>query len=457
MWINIDIVVEDRDVLYLPEEFLQRTGPKAYVCFGQKKAAADLKPLEHREDPERNSFADPLTIRISAKLKYKLQIPKPLVYQMKTDGDDIVIGPVIGLMLGNRNHIYSPLHMKKYSDRFGKIAEVGGLIYAFSPKSVDWDDMSAYGLYYNYFKKSWKYGKFPLPSAIYRRDFHTGSKMVKRLSDITGGKLFNSLRFTKLYLYQFAGRDPELSGHMPPTEMSVNYEQVKRFIDEHRKALLKPVNLSRGRGICFIACEGGKYVIDDYRRSRPQHMVLASEEALKEFFSANQNFFSRYLIQEYIPLALIGGSPFDIRVVMQKDAAADWVCSGIECRVANNESLLTNISRGGCALSIAQAIEKAFPEYDSADDVRSSIEMLCRKLCLYLDGMGQHFAELGIDIAMDKDKKLWVIEANVFPSFKGFREMDYPTYLEIRYTPIFYASHLAGFQRNYTTGVNEYE
>jgi glutathione synthase/RimK-type ligase-like ATP-grasp enzyme len=62
-----------------------------------------------------------------------------------------------------------------------------------------------------------------------------------------------------------------------------------------------------------------------------------------------------------------------------------------------------------------------------------------------MDASGEHFAEFGIDIAIDTNKNLWLIEANVFPSFKGFKKMDRDTYLSIRYMPILYALSLTQF------------
>ncbi|MDR3644638.1 MAG: YheC/YheD family protein, partial [Clostridia bacterium] len=58
---------------------------------------------------------------------------------------------------------------------------------------------------------------------------------------------------------------------------------------------------------------------------------------------------------------------------------------------------------------------------------------------------GEHFAEFGMDIAVDRQKKLWLIEANVFPSFKGFKKTDRETYLSIRYQPLLYALSLTEF------------
>jgi hypothetical protein len=62
-----------------------------------------------------------------------------------------------------------------------------------------------------------------------------------------------------------------------------------------------------------------------------------------------------------------------------------------------------------------------------------------------MDQMGHHFAEFGLDIAVDENKAIWLIEANVFPSFKGFKKMDRNTYLAIRYMPLQYALSLTEF------------
>jgi hypothetical protein len=59
-----------------------------------------------------------------------------------------------------------------------------------------------------------------------------------------------------------------------------------------------------------------------------------------------------------------------------------------------------------------------------------------------------HFAEFGIDIALDEHGVPWLLEANIYPSFKGFKKLDYHTYLNIRYQPLYYAVRLQGFDVN---------
>ena len=108
--------------------------------------------------------------------------------------------------------------------------------------------------------------------------------------------------------------------------------------------------------------------------------------------------------------------------------------------------MITNISRGGYALTLDEALNRSFSlEEEKLKKMKDSIYQICLNLCKSLDRLNHHFGEFGIDIALDVNGKPWIIEVNVFPSFKGFKKMDYDTYLGIRYTPMLYAAHLAGF------------
>jgi hypothetical protein len=300
-----------------------------------------------------------------------------------------------------------------------------------------------YGLYYNTVTSAWEYGSFPLPEVIYRRDFHSDAALIKKLIEYTGGRVFNSYRFTKYELYDIIGENENLRKYLPPTELIVNYEQIKKFIDTYPKVILKPIDLSRGRGICVIEKIDSVYKITDYRYKHPIVSALYDNESLENYFSLNQSFMSKYLIQKYLPLARVSNSLFDVRVVMQKQKDKSWVCSGIECRVSGGNSHLTNISRGGYALTLSEALYQAFSK--DYDMLPKMIDDFCKEFCAFMDTQGEHFAEFGMDIAVDTSKNIWLIESNVFPSFKGFKKTDRQTYLNIRYTPLLYALSLTRF------------
>jgi glutathione synthase/RimK-type ligase-like ATP-grasp enzyme len=442
MWAKLEVVHGDQKIIYLPSTLAVNYGSTVEIKLGGKSAAASIEYRDDLELTSENSFDMPGKIKLSSRLRDELSIPESPVYKIKISDSRITFGPVIGLLLGNATHRYNPVHMMKYSDRFGIYHQIGGLIYAFSPKFINWEDHTAYGLYYNIDTTSWEYGCFPLPEVIYRRDFHSDPDLIKQLVQYTGGRLFNSFRFTKDELYDFIQLNDELKAYLPPTECTLDFDQIRKFVHCHNKVILKPVHLSRGRGICIIEKIDSKYKVIDFRPRTPMVYELYNDELLENFFEIYQDLFDKYLIQKYIPLSKIGNSPFDIRVVMQKRPGDEWGCTGIECRVSNN-GYLTNISRGGYALPLNEALQQAFATDDKL--LPGQIDELCRKLCLYLDTSGEHFAEFGLDIAIDTDKKLWVIEANVFPSFKGFKKIDPDIYLAIRYTPMLYASSLTQF------------
>jgi Glutathione synthase/Ribosomal protein S6 modification enzyme (glutaminyl transferase) len=442
MWAKIEIVPSDQKIIFLPPALAVNSERVTTVIVGGKSTSAGIEYRDDLQPPPDNSFETPVTLKLSDKLRDELSIPESPVYKIKIRDCGITFGPVIGLLLGNATHRYNPVHMMKYSDRFGIYPKVGGLIYAFSPKYIHWEDDTVYGLYYNNNTALWEYGCFPLPEVIYRRDFHTDPDIIGQLARYTGGRLFNSYRFTKDEFYDFVKCSDELKQYLPPTEPLLEFDQIRDFISHHHRVILKPVHLSRGRGICVIEKTDSKYKVIDFRPKTPIVYELFNEDLFKSFFDVYQDLFDKYLMQKYLSLAKIGNSPFDIRVVMQKQPDMKWGCTGIECRVSNN-GYLTNISRGGYALPLGEALRQTF--VSDHELLQEQIGDLCRNFCRHMETSGEHFAEFGLDIAIDTDKKLWLIEANVFPSFKGFKKMDLDTYLSIRYTPLLYASSLTKF------------
>ncbi|HCW04581.1 MAG TPA: hypothetical protein DGK91_08675 [Clostridium sp.] len=446
MWISFEVAPANKDLMALPEGVDRNLEQVGKVVFGRSSSNVDIRISRELDFKGGENYDNPMKIIISSKLVDKLKIQREVIYQIKVTGKKIVIGPTIGFLLGPHDYLYSPEHMTKYSDRFGIYKKIGGLVYAFSERTIDWKNSTIYGLYYNWNNKKWEYGSFPIPAAIYRRDFHSRRETIERLMEATKGKMFNSWRFGKFYLYKHIKKRKTLVEYLPDTEVTVDYRQVKTFIDRVGHVILKPIYLSRGRGICIISKIEEGFKVSDYRYRDVKEFLLDNDEKLRDFFLENKDFFDSYLTQRYLEMAKVDGAPYDIRVVMQKNSRERWQCSGVECRVAAKKNLITNISRGGYALTLHEALKRSFDvEEKEREKIKEDVYDICFQLCKSLDRLDHHFGEFGIDIALDVQGKPWIIEANVFPSFKGFKKLDYDTYLGIRYTPMLYAAYLAGF------------
>lgn len=443
MWARIEAVSGDSSEAWLPADLAQSCSEVTSLAFGLRQAKVSIRSDSRVVGTRGSSFKKPIRVLVTERVLQDLLIRRGVVYRVHLSEDRIELGPLIGILLGHQTHRYSPRHMEKYSDRLGVYSRIGGIVCAFSSETVDWGRKTAYGLIYNVDRTSWEYAQFPLPSVAYRRSFHSRPADIDRLRHV-GVRVFNSRRFLKPEVYDIIRENKALRKYIPPTQLVSSYDQLKSFIDANERVILKPTDLSRGRGICFVDKRGHMYTVTDYREPIPVETPVDGDGELRSFFMKNKSFFTRYLAQRLLPLARVGGQLFDIRVVMHKSPRGVWKCSGIECRVGGPGMLVTNISRGGMAMPLEAALDEFLGAGDHTKTVRE-VHTVSSRVCAAMDETGEHFAELGLDLALDTDGKLWLIEVNVIPSFKGFKEMDPPAYLRIRQAPLLYASAVAGF------------
>ena len=416
------------------------------IQFGIKEQPCKIEIIERDIRLNRNSFTEPAEVLISSSLIKKLHIPIDLIYQLKISKDKAIIGPSIGLLLGEKNQLYNPTYMEKYSDRFREYEKFGGLVMAFSTRSIDWEEKIAYGMLYDPTQKKWRYDSAPIPAALYRRNFHQNFDRINQLIEMTNKNLFNSHFFKKSDLILLKD-EKEIRNHVPATYLLKKMDDLIDFIQDRERIILKPVSLSRGRGIFTLEknqelAEG--YILYEHQNEFLLRHLIPDNKALEEMFIKLNLLNKHYLYQTYIPLLKINNRPLDVRVVMQKYDIKSWKCTGIECRVAGENEVLTNIARGGEAMTLEEVVIGSGID-QSFDKIYESIINLCQKFCHLIDRKDEHYAEFGLDIGLDQEGYPWIIEANIFPSFKGFKEMDYEMYLKIRSQPIFYAVHLQGF------------
>lgn len=445
IWVKIKKHDADGDVIYFPKSVAESFPEKIKIQFGLRSLEVKVHLAESICGNE-NTFDNPIEVQCSEEVIKKLLIRETLVYQLKYKEETVHIGPVIGFLLGEQSYYYHDRNMKGLTRGMGIYPEIGGLFIAFKDISIDWSNMIINGLYYDNWTRKWKYGILPMPSVIFRRAFYTDEKVVDELKRVTENKVFNSKRFDKWDMYKMLEKDHSFKKYLPETQKLVNVEFFHNFIKKYKKIILKPAGLSRGRGICFIHRIGNSFGLYDYRISDFPRFNLLKNNEIDEYII--NNFVNKnYVIQPHLQFATIDGAPFDIRIVMGKDEDKSWHCRGIECRKAGPKNKITNISRGGKALSINNAIRLAFGPTVDSKKIRRELISVAEEFCIFMDRNGEHFAEFGLDLAIDSQQRYWFIEANVRPVFRGFKQMNYLNYLHIRHMPLLYAAGLSGFGR----------
>ena len=107
-----------------------------------------------------------------------------------------------------------------------------------------------------------------------------------------------------------------------------------------------------------------------------------------------------------------------IFVYMFKNGEGKWVITTVYPRIAPNGSIIPNINNGGFTNYLDPFLEQEFKE--DAYDIRRMLEHFSLSLARHLDEIqmtqfGEVIDEIGIDVGLDEQRKIWMYEVNWRP------------------------------------------
>jgi hypothetical protein len=148
-----------------------------------------------------------------------------------------------------------------------------------------------------------------------------------------------------------------------------------------------------------------------------------------------------YIIQERIPLAEYQGSPFDLRVSVQKNGFGEWQVTGVVGKVAKMGNYVTNVAKGGTCKTLDELL-KNFADLDD-NKVYQSIEDFSIKAVTELNKYFPNLADVGLDIGLTTEGIPMFIECNARDLRITFKKAQMHEVWKATYTtPISYARYL---------------
>ncbi len=385
------------------------------ICYGINKVSVKNSYIENPQDN---------IIYISKNIADKISLIDDIEYQINFEGNDVTIGPVIGFIVTPQTLKHSKKYFRKYLDRLLKYNEFKGLFIFYSACNVDFDNDSVYGAYYNDKIDDFVYSKLPIPKFNYRRNFKDDTTVIRKLEE-HGINILNSYKLVKQDFYNYISTTP-LHVNIPFTYNVYNVKCIMDLIYKHTNIILKPRDLSRGRGIAII--KSAKETYEVYRYPEAKFLNYNKNELLEMLYEYNLD---GYLVQEYLDLNDYKGYIYDIRVVVQL-VEGKYKISGIETRVSRNNTI-TNVSGGATVISFNEALIEL--DNNQRLKVAREIKRISIETAEYLN-INNNIIELGIDIALTKNLSIYVLEANIYPSFKGFMTLNENIFDRIRFNPI---------------------
>ncbi len=355
--------------------------------------------VRYRDDSEQQ-------IGLPENLDLPFQIPLNLKYQVKLDGHHLILGPVVGFITNQKKENLAPKGLN-ISYRYMRLLDDNGLTFICAVDGINVKEQTIEGYYYSHNdEEPWKKGVFPFPAALYRRATVPNS-LYSELVNIMGDEIFNSYPFNKWETWDWLSSNPELRRHLPYTERFSSVQVLDSMLSRFGTVYAKQENGKASENLFKISKEMQAYHVFD---SEGKEQILPEEKA-EEFFSSFIK--KKYILQQEIEVSRYEGRHIDFRMIMQKDGNQQWGCTAIITKFGERNGITTIVSDSGFALSGENALRKVF-KLNRKQTFRKLEEMtsICIEMCKALERTGGHYADLGVDLMIDKNLKVWILEIN---------------------------------------------
>ncbi len=399
------------------------------------------------------------TYMLSPTLAQALYIHQRKRMQIRYDkqADMLHLGPTIGILatnLPNRGN-YDPTSVQAELIYLNHISKtLPGQTYVFTPASINWDNLTVRGYSYrpsNQGRGSWISSIYPLPDVVYDRVSTRRGEARQQIKNAKTKlmqqpylKYFNPSFLNKWRVHEMLLTNPVLHQHLPETR-PLTTENLAAMLRQYRTVYVKPSNGSLGMGIIRVTQD----------RKNTLHYVVHRSKRFRSTADDAADFIHRtrsiradkpYIVQQGIDIATYHGSPFDIRIIFQKNGRGEWQLSKKFVRVAPRGSSVANLSSGGKALPSKIIMRSMFRKADLIEEKNRQIKEFCHQVATTIERASQMvYGELGLDLGLDKNGHIWLIEVNSKPRKTTVTELSKIVMRNAFKRPLEYSIYLAGF------------
>lgn len=405
------------------------------VAFGQRKCSCELILLDNLEND---------TIIISSNLINHLHLPMDIKFQAKIRNSQIQLGPIVGLLLKKNIKQLNRIRLNDYLKYALKYPQINGILCVFTSECINFEESTIEGFYYCLKTNKWIRATLPIPDSIFRRvtlSQEIGSKLAK----ITGNKVFNSYFFDKWEFWKAGLKHDLIKNHIPYTEIIKSPDRVIKLLQEYNFLYLKPINGTFSKGIVRLEKQNENYVAKTNTSIKP--LLFSNNEELITYLLKLISH-KTYLVQQGVDVIKLTGGYTSLRVIMQKNKKLKWQCTGIIARIGEARGISSNYNSWGYGLTLEDFLVKSHQLSKSEiSNKRQEVIQICTSVCNMIEETWGNYGDVGIDIGIDNNLKIWVFEVNkTHMHYIPLKINDNKMYLEVKAQPIEYAVALSGFK-----------
>jgi hypothetical protein len=411
----------DKGTVYFPAH-LSNKQSFTRISFGT--FSIEAKCIPHRD--RKNTLV--LSPDLAKAIHFpSIDIPLHLFFVEST----IHIGPLIGIITSG----FTPFAMRPLGERstfFAKLLSVkkfvGALPFIFGEKHINWEDGTIEG--YIYHKNGWESIILPFPNVIYDRLPNRRSekkaalrKVKDRLQSEYLIPWYNPGFFNKLDVFERLESVDEVASLLPETHPFTSFSMIERMLSSYGHVYVKPMNGSLGHGIFQIVYNREQDLYYCRFRENDEKNRLRkfrSLESLMKHTFPNKNL-NHLLIQQGIDLIRFERNPVDFRVHTNKDENGVWNVTAVAAKVAGPGSVTTHVKSGGSIKTIEEVIDTKEDQEFLLKKLTEASLLLSQVLDTQMEGI---IGEIGFDLGVDREGRVWLFEANSKPGRSIFKHPD---------------------------------
>ncbi|UCZ54295.1 YheC/YheD family protein [Bacillus shivajii] len=450
---------EKGDVLTISSAYRElweiEEGTFQHVVFGSREIPCTIHYDETLKDKQ---------LVVSKSVSDFLLLPKQRTCLTIIFDEDnrLYLGPIIGIFtagftgsnlrpVGERSFLFA---------KYAKAAQLSGAIAViFGVHHIHWEEGITEGCIFT--EKGWQTVRVPLPNVIYDRlpnrkterlsEYRAVSKRLKEEYNIP---MFNPGFFDKWEIHEKLSLNEKATPFLAKTLAYPKKKDIREFIENCHHIYMKPKNGSLGMGIhqiVFKPDEGFYYCrFRDHEKNRLRR-YSSIDRLLKTQFKGG---FEHFVVQEGISLLAYQNKPIDFRVHTNKDINGKWTLSALAAKVAGPGSVTTHVKSGGQVKSVAEIWEDLQLNKTLLNELKEAALLLSECIDEAVEG---NVGEIGFDLGIDKNEKIWMFEANSKPGRTIFShpKLRYDDQLTRR-LPMEYAIYLHTKSIDSQIGMPEY-
>ncbi|WP_226665474.1 YheC/YheD family protein [Metabacillus litoralis] len=221
----------------------------------------------------------------------------------------------------------------------------------------------------------------------------------------------------KMSVYKKIVKGKQFSDFVIPSYYIKSGKEALSHFSTNEKLVLKSLSGKHGKDVLFIECietQRFKVVVGSVVKFYSKDdLFLFIDDLIKE---------KEYLLQPFIECKTKAGLTYDFRLHVQKNGKGTWEINLIYPRISGSSRLVSNVSSGGYRGELDSFLKEEFNE--EYFNMKRLLEQFALSFTKHFESLySKTFDELGIDVGLDSNGKLWIFEVNWRPGAKN-REFE---------------------------------